>query len=178
MAKIKETKTQAQERLFNNYKRSFNAIPDFDSFLESCTTPADKKVFTPQTFKNYFYKHFEMSKEMTKAFKDGKIKKGDIIVESLTCIGNEIKGQKFGGRKRDETIMSFCKDWNLKKGKLLTDKKIGIGVIQDFEINRGTWGKCHFFISNEYGNHVRHADGYFHQFIETAKLRKTYTLTN
>ena len=48
---------------------------------------------------------------MTKAFKDGKIKKGDIIVESLTCIGNEIKGQKFGGRKRDETIMSFCKDW-------------------------------------------------------------------
>ena len=45
MAKIKETKTQAQERLFSAYKRSFNAIPDFDSFLESCTTPADKKVF-------------------------------------------------------------------------------------------------------------------------------------
>ena len=115
---------------------------------------------------------------MTKAYKDGKIKKGDIVVESLICIGNEIKGQKFGGRKRDETIMSFCKDWHLKKGKLLTDKKIGIGVIQDFEINRGTWGKCHFFISNEYGNHVRHADGYLHQFVETAKLRKTYTLTN
>ena len=33
MAKIKETKTQAQERLFSAYKRSFNAIPDFDSFL-------------------------------------------------------------------------------------------------------------------------------------------------
>ena len=80
-----------KEKLQKKYKKyAFaNIVPYFA-----------KKVFTPQTFKNYFYKHFEMSKEMTKAFKDGKIKKGDIIVESLTCIGNEIKGQKFGDRKQ------------------------------------------------------------------------------
>lgn len=173
----KETKTQAMTRLFDNYCRNYNAIPDFNSFLESCSNPKDKKIFTATTFKNYFFKHFEGSKDLAKALKAGEIKRGDIVIDSLTIFQNEIRGQKFGEKKEPETIMSFCRDWGITKGKTLSNKKLGLVIIQDFTFDAGMWGKRHFFISNEFGNHVRYSDAYLNQFVETYNMRKTYELS-
>lgn len=173
----KETKTQAMARLFDNYKRTYNAIPDFDSFLESCSNPKDKKIFTATTFKNYFFKHFEGSKDLAKALKAGEIKRGDIVIETLSSFQNEIRGQKYGEKRQNETIVTFCKDWQFRKGKTLSNKKLGMDIIQDFELNMGAmYGKKHFFISNIYGNHIRTSDCYLNQFVETYNQRKTYSL--
>ena len=172
----KETKKAAQTRLFENYKSQFNAIPDFQSFLKSCGDK-DKEVFTETTFKNYFYKNYECSKELAKAFKAGDFKAGDFAIESVKVKGTKIVGQLLGGSKNEEvTIIEFCKDWRVTSGKTLTDKKLGVDLIKDFVVEAGMWGKRHFFVSNLYGNHIRYTDAYLNQFTETAKLRKQYSV--
>lgn len=177
----KETIKEAQKRIFDTYKSRFNATPDFKLFQDSAyynnLTNKDKKVFTAQTYKTYFFKNFEGSKDLLKAFKDGKIKKGDYVIDTLYSSGNEIYGQYYGGPKESSVIYSVAKNWSIKRGKKITEKKLGIGYLRDFEVDtKGPWGKHHIFFSNELGNHIRKTDIYLKQFVETAKLRKTYSL--
>lgn len=177
MAKTKETKEQARVRAFNNYKNNYWAIPDYESYKASCIQESDKKLFTATTFVTYFYKQIpKESKDLIKAFKNNEIKKGNLVIDSLKAFHNIIKGQRWGCRKIDEVIMEFGKDFELKENKKINNKKTGIAMIKDFNLDCKIWGKKHFFFSNEYGNHVRGTDCYLNQFVETAKLRKTYEL--
>ena len=170
----KETKTEAQKRVFDTYKSNFIPVPDFLPFLET-VGEKDKKVFTAQTYKNYFYKNLEGSKDLIKYYKDGKIKPDYMVIDSLTVSGNTIKGQLYGDRKQLQPIFEYPSGWTVKLCKKIVNKKLGLGIIRDFEINTGS-GSYHFMVSNEYGNHVRHSGAYLNQFVETAKLRKTYSL--
>lgn len=170
-----ETKEQKKQRLFDYYVKAYNAIPDFECFMSSIDNEKDKKVFTETTFKTYFYKNFKMTKDLIKAFKEGRFKKGDIVVDSLSVTQNNIRGQRYGMRKTDEVIQPFSKDFSIKKCKRLYNKKLERYEIQDFEIDtKSGFGKKHFMVSNLYGNHIRHTECYLSQFIETASLRKTY----
>ena len=170
----KETKTEAQKRVFDTYKSKYNPVPDFLPFLET-VGEKDKKVFTAQTYKNYFYKNLEGSKDLIKYYKDGKVKPDQIVIDSLTVFGNEIRGQLYGDRKQNSTLFEYPSGWRIKLGKKLVNKKLGLGLITDFSTTNGPWSYP-FMISNEYGNHVRHSGAYLNQFTETAKLRKTYSL--
>lgn len=175
----KETKKAAQERVFENYRRNYNAIPDYTAFQNSITTLKDKSLFTEQSFKKYYFKQFDgtVPKDMIKLLKEGGIKYGDLVIQTLKVQGNKITAQQFGcPRNETITVIEFCKDWKLSAGKTLSNKKTGLDVLKDFTFDAGMWGKRHFFISNEFGNHVRYSDAYLNQFVETAKLRKTYSV--
>lgn len=107
------------------------------------------------------------------------VKVGEPVIGTLEVRkNNEVWGEKWGSRKGEMfPIYTFGPSFMVKKGKSLYNKKTGLYELQDFEIHMNNcWSMRHFFFSNSYGNHVRWVDGYIHQFVETAKQRKTFEI--
>lgn len=172
---MKETKAQAQERVFTTWTRAYNAIPDWDTFIEA-VPEADKKVFTPQTFSTYFFKHIEGSKDYIKAMKEGSYKKGDVVISTVRSFQNEIRGQRYGYKKVDETLALFGSTWKVTPYATVQDKKLETDILKDFVLTVPGWGTKHYFISQVLGTHCRDSTTHLKSFIATAKNRKRYAV--
>ena len=170
----KETIKEAQKRIFDWYKNNYHPVPDFKRF-QAELTGKDKKIFTEQTYRNYFYKNFEGSKDLIKYYKEHITPESYVMDHIIVTGKNAIGVGLYGGQKNSYYPKFIFGNNNVKKGKKLINKKLGQIVLQDFEIS-GPLGKYHFFISNDWGCHIRKTDVYLKQFVETAKLRKTYSL--
>lgn len=171
-----ESKKDAQERVFLNYAKTYNAIPDFSSFKKSLTKTEDEKLFTESTFKSYFLK--KCNPELVKAYKNDELKKGDIVLSTLLITGKLLKAQQYGSPKSElTTIVDFGNAKSIIPNKILVDKSTGLVLLKDFLVDYGLI-KRHFFASNQFGCHFRLSEAYLKKFVETAAQRKKVDLKN
>lgn len=181
---MKETKTEAQKRIFEHYVNSCWPVLDFDSFTNSITDSKDKKVFTANTFKTYFLKNYKPSEDakqnalILKDIKAGKYKVGTNCIQSAKTLSGEIRIGQYGSPKSSEKVIASI-NGSFTIDKILSDKKTGEVLMKVYKIN---WNSkfpgqpsC-FFVSNEWGNHFRTSPNFVKQFVESAALRKKYKL--
>lgn len=180
----KETKTEAQQRLFNHYVNNCWPVLDFKSFTNSLTNEKDKKVFTENTFKSYYLKNYKPREDtkqnalILKEIKAGKYKPDEFCIKSAKNLQNEIRIGKYGHSKSDETVVANINGMFVLD-KTLLDKKTEEVLMKVYKINWNTklpGQPQYFFVSNEWGNHFRTGSIFLKQFVETAALRKKYKI--
>lgn len=181
---MKETKTEAQKRIFDYYVNNCWPVLDFESFSNSITNPKDKKIFTANTFKTYFMKNYKASEDpkqnalILKEVKAGKYKVGENCIKSAKNLSGEIRIGQYGSLRSSEKVVANINGM-FQLYKTLADKKTDEVLMKVYKIN---WNNKFpgqpqfFFVSNEWGNHFRTSGSFVKQFVESAALRKKYKL--